>query len=85
MVAAGRPSTLHYVSDCNIFDRFSSLQAVEETPCFLLGKYFGKFKNGQKKCPKTNLPKYFPQNTCFVTIIEIYGLVTEKITQNLLW
>jgi hypothetical protein len=29
------------------------------------------------------LPKYFARNTCFVTIIEIYGLVTEKITQNL--
>jgi hypothetical protein len=50
---------------------------------FLLGKYFGKIKNGQKKCPKTDLPKYFAQNTCFVTIIEIYGLVAEKITQNL--
>jgi hypothetical protein len=50
---------------------------------FLLGKYFGKTKNGQKKCPKTVLPKYFARNTCFVTISEIYGLVTEKITQNL--
>jgi hypothetical protein len=50
---------------------------------FFPGKYFGKIENGQKKCPKTDLPKYFPQNTCFVTISEIYGLVTKKITQNL--
>ena len=25
--------------------------------CFLLGKYFGKIKNGQKKCPKTDFAK----------------------------
>ncbi len=50
---------------------------------FFPGKYFGKIEIGQKKCPKTNLPKYFPQNTCFVTIIEIYGLVTKKIIFNL--
>jgi hypothetical protein len=47
--------------------------------CFLLGKYFGKIKNGQKKCPKTDLPKYFAQSTCFVSISEIYGVVTEKV------
>jgi len=37
----------------------------------------------KKNVQKRILPKYFLQNTCFVTIIEIYGLVTEKITQNL--
>ncbi len=51
--------------------------------CFLLGKYFGKIKNGQKKCPKTDLPKYFTRNTCFRCIIEIYGLVTKKVIFNL--
>jgi hypothetical protein len=50
---------------------------------FLLGKYFGKIEIGQKKCPKTDLPKYFPQNTCFVSIIEIYGLAAKKIIFNL--
>jgi len=50
---------------------------------FYPGKYFGKIEIGQKKCPKTDLPKYFPQNTCFVSIIEIYGLVTKKIIFNL--
>jgi len=29
------------------------------------------------------LPKYFPQNTCFVSIIEIYGLATKKIIFSL--
>jgi hypothetical protein len=50
---------------------------------FYPGKYFGKIENGQKKCPKTVLPKYFPQNTCFVSIIEIYGLATKKVIFNL--
>jgi hypothetical protein len=50
---------------------------------FYPGKYFGKIKNGQKKCPKTVLPKYFPQNTCFRCIIEIYGVATKKIIFNL--
>ena len=48
-------------------------------PCFLLGKYFGKIENGQKKCPKTDLPKYFARNACFVSIFENYRLVTEKV------
>jgi hypothetical protein len=50
---------------------------------FFPGKYFGKIEIGQKKCPKTDLPKYFPQNTCFVSIIEIYGLTTKKIIFSL--
>ena len=51
--------------------------------CFFPGKYFGKVEIGQKKCPKTKSQKKFPQNTCFVTIIEIYGLVTKKIIFSL--
>ncbi len=47
--------------------------------CFYPGKYFGKIEIGQKKCPKTDLPKKSLRNTCFVSIIEIYGLVTKKI------
>jgi len=50
---------------------------------FLLGKFFGKIEIGQKKCPKTVLPKYFARNTCFVSIIEIYGLVTKKVIFSL--
>jgi hypothetical protein len=56
---------------------------ITENIIFLLGKYFGKVKNGQKKCPKTDLPKYFTRNTCFCSIIEIYGLVTKKIIFSL--
>jgi len=52
-------------------------------PSFLLGKYFGKFEIGQKKCPKTKSGKKSLRNTCFVSIIEIYGLVTKKIIFNL--
>ena len=58
MVAAGRPATLHYVSDCNIFDRFSSLLAVEETPVFYLESILGK-----SKMDKKNVQKRFCQNT----------------------
>jgi hypothetical protein len=47
-------------------------------PCFLLGKYFGKIKIGQKKCPKTVLRKKSLRNTCFRCIIEIYGLAAKK-------
>jgi hypothetical protein len=35
------------------------------------------------KCPKTDLPKKFPQNTCFRCIIEFYGLATKKIIFSL--
>ena len=61
------------------------LQISEEPKisCFFPGKYFGKVEIGQKKCPKTKSRKNFLQNTCFVTIIEIYGLVTKKIIFNL--
>jgi hypothetical protein len=52
-------------------------------PCFLLGKYFGKIKIGQKKCPKTKRGKKSLRNTCFRSIIEIYGLVTKKVILNL--
>ena len=51
--------------------------------CFFPGKYFGKVEIGQKKCPKTKSRKNFLQNTCFVSIIEIYGLVTKKIIFSL--
>jgi len=50
---------------------------------FSPGKFFQKMKMDKNKCPKTDLPKYFPQNTCFVTINYFYGLVTEKIIFNL--
>ena len=51
--------------------------------CFFPGKYFGKVEIGQKKCPKMKSGKKFPRNTCFVSIIEIYGLVTKKVIFNL--
>jgi len=51
--------------------------------CFYPGKYFGKIEIGQKKCPKTKRGKKSLRNTCFVSIIEIYGLVTKKIIFNL--
>ena len=34
---------------------------VEKSYEFLLGKFFQIFKNGQKKCPKFENPKYFAQ------------------------
>ena len=51
--------------------------------CFFPGKYFGKIEIGQKKCPKTKRGKKSLRNTCFVSIIEIYGLVTKKIIFSL--
>jgi len=50
---------------------------------YFWAKYFGNFKNGQKKCPKMKIRKYFAQKGDCVTIIEFYGLVTKKITQKL--
>jgi hypothetical protein len=29
--------------------------------CFFVGKFFQNFKMDKNKCPKTDLPKYFPQ------------------------
>jgi hypothetical protein len=52
--------------------------------CFFVGKFLQNFKMDKNKCPKTDLPKYFPRNTCFRCIIEIYGLGTKKIIFSLL-
>jgi hypothetical protein len=30
---------------------------IYKIPSFLLGKFFGKIKNGQKKCPNTDFAK----------------------------
>jgi phenylalanine-4-hydroxylase len=51
---------------------------------YFWGKFFGKVENGQKKCPKNEKVKTVLQKTCHESIIEIYGLVTEKIFFNLL-
>jgi hypothetical protein len=37
---------------------------------FFVGKFFGIFKNGQKKCPKTKREKKFPKKPGLETIIE---------------
>jgi hypothetical protein len=50
---------------------------------FYLESFLGKSKMDKKNVQKPILPKHFPQNTCFVTIFEIYGLVTKKIIFNL--
>jgi len=50
---------------------------------FSLESFLGFSKMDKKNVQKPILPKYFPKNTCFVTIIEIYGLVTKKIIFSL--
>jgi hypothetical protein len=49
---------LHYVRSCDIFDRFSSLQAVEETLVFNLESILGN-----SKMDKKNVQKPICQNT----------------------
>jgi len=56
---------------------------IYKTFDYFWAKYFGNFKNGQKKCPKMKIGKYFAQKGACVTIIEFYGLVTKKIFFNL--
>jgi len=48
---------LHNVGNGWKIARIALLHSVEETLVFLPGKYFGKIKNGQKKCPKTDFAK----------------------------
>ena len=47
-------------------------------------KVFQVFKNGQKKCPKLSLPKYFPQNNMFrSTCVGIFqGVFFRKILHS---
>jgi hypothetical protein len=78
-----RGEILHNVGNGWKLARIALLHSVEETLVFYLESFLGKSKMDKKNVQKRILPKYFLQNTCFVTIIEIYGLVTEKITQNL--
>jgi hypothetical protein len=50
---------------------------------FFMGKFLQNFKMDKNKCPKTDLPKYFPRNTCFRCIIEIYALAAKNIIFSL--
>ena len=74
---------LHNVGNGWKIARIALLHSVEEGLGFYLESFLGKSKMDKKNVQKPILPKYFPQNTCFVTIIEIYGLVTKKIIFNL--
>ena len=74
---------LHNVGNGWKIARIALLHSVEEGLVFYLESFLGKSKMDKKNVQKPVLPKYFPQNTCFVTIIENYRLVTEKIIFNL--
>jgi hypothetical protein len=74
---------LHNVGNGWTIAGFALLHSVEEGLVISLESILGKSKMDKKNVQKPILPKYFPQNTCFVTIFEIYGLVTEKIIFNL--
>ena len=75
---------LHNVGNGWKIARIALLHSVEEDLVFYLESILGKSKMDKKNVQKPVLPKYFPQNTCFVTIFENYRLVTEKIIFNLL-
>jgi hypothetical protein len=51
---------------------------------FFFQKYFGIFKNGQKKCPKLKTPERLLRKTCFVTEMQNYHVVAKKIIFKLL-
>ena len=48
------------------------------------GKVFSIFEIGQKKCPKLKYTNTLCRKYFFYSIIEFYGLVTEKIIPALL-
>jgi hypothetical protein len=56
-----------------------------KTSKFFRGKYFGILKNGQKKCPKMRIPKYFPEKKTvfFCDHKKNYGVVAKKYFSNL--
>ena len=74
---------LHNVGNGWTIAGFALLHSVEEGLVFYLESFLGKSKMDKKNVQKRILPKHFPKNTCFVSIIENYGLATKKITQNL--
>ena len=43
-----------------------------------MGKFFGKVKNGQKKCPKSESENTLCENISFVTIQKNYGVSVKK-------
>jgi len=45
---------------------------------FYMGKFFGKVKNGQKKCPKSENENTLCEIISFVTIQKNYGLRVKK-------
>jgi len=66
-----------------IFLRY--LKRICEKNTFFLGEsFFEKSKMDKNKCPKTGILKFNLRKNYFVTIIEFYGITTEKIIFTLL-